>query len=205
MLLLDKLQSAHPATVANLYPAQRGEWLATGPSIASYWLVNRLLNTLCFSGLAFLFTGTSPLLAELREYTDVQGRKITAEFLGMNGESMVNLRMGSGKMVTVALLRLSADDQKYITAHPAAKLSPVSLPEKPLIAVTDWNEKLQRDESYFINKNGQRAFRRAIRKINQDGFASGLWDLQSWKVHIQGYLILKAWLYSECPDRDPHN
>ena len=176
MLLLDKLQSAHPATVANLYPAQRGEWLATGPSIASYWLVNRLLNTLCFSGLAFLFTGTSPLLAELREFTDVKGRKITAEFLGLNGESMVNLRMGSGKMVTVALLRLSADDQKYITAHPAAKLSPVSLPEKPLIAVTDWNEKLQRDESYFINKNGQRAFRRAIRKINQDGFASGLWD-----------------------------
>ena len=151
-----------------------GEWLATEASIASYWLVNRSLFTLYFSGLAVLFTGTSPVLAELREFTDVKGRKITAEFLGLNGESMVNLRMDGGKMVTVSLARLSVEDQKYINAHPAAKLSPVNLPAKPLIAVTDWNEKLQRDESYFINKNGQRAFRRAIRKIKEDGFASGL-------------------------------
>jgi hypothetical protein len=153
-----------------------GEWLATEASIASYWLVNRSLSTLYFSGLAVLFTGTSPVLAELREFTDVKGRKITAEFLGLNGESMVNLRMDGGKMVTVSLARLSVEDQKYINAHPAAKLSPVILPAKPLIAVTDWNEKLQRDESYFINKNGQRAFRRSIRKIKEDGFASGLWD-----------------------------
>ena len=80
-----------------------GEWLASGASIASYWLVNRSLLTLYFSGLAILFTGTSSVLAELREFTDVKGRKITAEFLGLNGESMVNLRMDGGKMVTVAL------------------------------------------------------------------------------------------------------
>jgi len=138
--------------------------------------VNRLLLALYFSGLAALLIGISPLWAELREFTDVKGRKITAEFLGFNGESMVNLRMDGGKMVTVALARLSSDDQKYITEHPAAKLSPVSLPETPLIAVTEWNEKLQRDESYFINKNGQRAFRRPIRKIQEGGFATGLWQ-----------------------------
>ena len=106
--------------------------------------MNRLSTTLYFSGLALLFSGTSPLLAELREFTDVKGRKITAEFLGMNGESMVNLRMESGKMVTVALTRLSKEDQDYIDSHPASKLSPVNIPEKALVAVTDWNEKLQR-------------------------------------------------------------
>ena len=140
------------------------------------------------AGLAGFVLGISPLHAEQREFTDVKGRKITAEFLGLNGDSMVNLRMESGKMVTVAISRLSAADQGYIREHPAAKLSPVSIPEKPLIAVTDWNERLQLNETYFINKSGQRAFRRAIRKIHEDGYASGLWQFAVVEAPYLGLL-----------------
>ncbi len=123
-----------------------------------------------------LLTGSPALRAELREFTDVKGRKINAELLGLNGKSMVNLRMEGGKMVTVALARLSQADKSYIEQHPTAKLTPITLPEQPLVAVKDWNEKLQRDESYFINVTGQRAFRRSIKNIHNDGFASGLWQ-----------------------------
>ncbi|MCH2062400.1 MAG: WG repeat-containing protein [Roseibacillus sp.] len=126
--------------------------------------------------LVALLAGSLCLRAELREFTDVKGRKISAELLGLNGESMVNLRMESGKMVTVALARLSEADQSYIQQHPVSKLTPITLPEKALVAVKDWNARLQRDESYFINVTGQRAFRRAIGKIHHDGFASGLWQ-----------------------------
>ena len=127
-------------------------------------------------GLVATLAGSPDLQAELREFTDVKGRKITAELLGLNGKSKVNLRMESGKMVTVALERLSAADQGYIEAHPAAKLTPITVPEQALVAVKEWNEKLQREESYFINVTGQRAFRRSIKKIHYDGFASGLWQ-----------------------------
>ncbi|HAT20818.1 MAG TPA: hypothetical protein DCS85_11735 [Verrucomicrobiales bacterium] len=127
-------------------------------------------------GLVATLAGSPDLQAELREFTDVKGRKITAELLGLNGKSKVNLRMESGKMVTVALERLSAVDQGYIEAHPAAKLTPITVPEQALVAVKEWNEKLQREESYFINVTGQRAFRRSIKKIHYDGFASGLWQ-----------------------------
>ncbi len=120
--------------------------------------------------------GSPDLQAELREFTDVKGRKITAELLGLSGKSKVNLRMEGGKMVTVPLERLSTVDQGYIKAHPVAKLTPLTLPEQALVAVKEWNEKLQRDESYFINIAGQRAFRRSIKKIHHDGFASGLWQ-----------------------------
>ena len=140
------------------------------------WSVKRSFLRILLSGLSLLLIGSPVLLAELREFTDVKGRKITAELLGLSGESKVNLRMESGKMVTVALTRLSKEDQDYIDSHPVSKLSPVNIPEKALVAVTDWNEKLQRDESYFINITGQRAFRRAIKKIHYDGFASGLWQ-----------------------------
>ena len=101
------------------------------------------LNTIF--GLLLLLTGSSALRAELREFTDVKGRKINAELLGLNGKSMVNLRMEGGKMVTVALARLSQADKSYIEQHPTAKLTPITLPEQPLVAVKDWNEKLQRD------------------------------------------------------------
>ena len=121
-------------------------------------------------------TGSPGLQADLREFTDVKGRKITAELLSLSGKSKVNLRMESGKMVTVTLERLSKPDQDYIAAHPAAKLTPIVLPEQAPVAVKEWNEKLQRDESYFINVTGQRAFRRSIKKIHDDGFASGLWQ-----------------------------
>ena len=123
-----------------------------------------------------LLAANSVTQAELREFTDVKGRKITAEFLGLAGQDKVNLRMEAGKMVTVDLVRLSKGDQDYIAEHPASKLTPIELPEKALIAVKDWNEKLQRDESYFITATGQRAFRRAIKTIHFDGFASGLWQ-----------------------------
>ena len=123
-----------------------------------------------------ILAGTVALQAELREFTDVKGRKITAEFLGLAGQDKVNLRMEAGKMVTVDLNRLSQADQAYISGHPASKLTPIELPEKALIAVKDWNERLQRDESYFITATGQRAFRRAIRKIHFEGYASGLWQ-----------------------------
>ena len=115
------------------------------------WSVKRSFLRILLSGLSLLLIGSPVLLAELREFTDVKGRKITAELLGLSGESKVNLRMESGKMVTVALTRLSKEDQDYIDSHPVSKLSPVNIPEKALVAVTDWNEKLQRDESYFIN------------------------------------------------------
>ena len=176
----------------DLNPARsigEGNDLPHPPPLLPYWSVNRFSLRILLSGLIALLIGSPGLLAEFREFTDVKGRKITVEFLGLSGESKVNLRMESGKMVTVALARLSVEDQKYITAHPAAKLSPVSLPAKPLIAVTDWNEKLQRDESYFINKNGQRAFRRAIRKIKEDGFASGLWDFAVVEGPYPGCLL----------------
>ena len=126
--------------------------------------------------LVILVATSIGLRAELREFTDVKGRKITAELLGLNGATKVNLRMESGKMVTVALERLSEADRNYIDQHPVSKLTPVTLPEKALVAVKDWNARLQRDESYFINITGQRAFRRAIGKIHHDGFASGQWQ-----------------------------
>lgn len=102
----------------------------------------------------------------------MKGRSISAEFLGLNGKDKVNLRMDTGKMVTVDLARLSKEDQDFIANHPASKLTPITLPEKPLFAVKDWDERLQRSEVYFIDATGKRAFRRAISRIHYDGYAS---------------------------------
>ena len=138
-------------------------------------------------GLLAVLAG-SPVRAELREFTDVKGRTISAEFLGFQDAENVNLRMATGKMVTVALARLSKADQDYIAEHPAAKLTPLKLPKVPLFVVKDWNEQLGRQETYFINSKGQRAFRRPLSEIYGNGFIDVLGEYAIVKGAYYGVL-----------------
>lgn len=64
--------------------------------------------------LATLFL-TGSLLAEVREWTRASdGRKITAEFVGMKDESTVKIKMANGQIFEVPLTGLSAEDNAYI-------------------------------------------------------------------------------------------
>ncbi|MFM1557837.1 MAG: SHD1 domain-containing protein [Roseibacillus sp.] len=136
-----------------------------------YWSVKKQANLLATFGMATAL-GLLSTRAEIRKFTDVKGREINAEFIDLQGEK-ATLRLATGKIVAVDLVRLSKADQEFINNHPAGKLKPVELPAKPLYAVRDWSERLKSEESYFIDQSGKRGIARYIRKIHFDGFASG--------------------------------
>lgn len=73
----------------------------------------------------------APAAADLRAWTDVQGRAMQAKMTGMEGDQVLFL-LASGQSVKVPLARLSAADQDFIrksnpaVATPAAVLAPAS-------------------------------------------------------------------------------
>ncbi|NIP96645.1 MAG: hypothetical protein GWO24_25710, partial [Akkermansiaceae bacterium] len=105
--------------------------------------------------------------AELREFTDVKGRKLEAEFVNLLGDKAA-LRLATGKIVQVPLERLSEADREWIRKEAEGA---AVLPENPLHPVRNWNEKAEAYESYFIDYNGERAFARRFTRIHPDGFA----------------------------------
>lgn len=133
----------------------------------------KLRSFLLLAGLGGL-AAWSGVLAEVREFKDTKGRSLKAEFLNLQGKK-ANLRLEDGKVVAVPLEKLSEADQEYIKNHPSSKFPPVELPERPLYAVKDWNEKLNTQEPYFIDQNGKRSttIRRRLKKIHGNGFADG--------------------------------
>lgn len=54
-----------------------------------------------------------PASAEMRTFTDTQGRKIEAEIVGVSG-SKVTLKLANGKTYTIPLTKLSKDDQFFV-------------------------------------------------------------------------------------------
>jgi hypothetical protein len=135
-----------------------------------YWSMKTQANFLSALGLITAL-GISVASAELREFTDAKGRKLKAEFLDLQGTKAA-LRLATGKIVAVELKKLSKGDQEFINNHPAAKLNAVNFPVTPLYGVTDWNERQQAHEIYFIDSMGKRAITRRIKKIHEEGFAS---------------------------------
>jgi hypothetical protein len=142
--------------------------------MACYWNMKTQANVLSALGLITAL-GISVAQAELREFTDAKGRKLKAEFMDLQGTKAA-LRLATGKIVAVELEKLSKADQEFINNHPAAQLNPVNLPATPLYGVTDWNERQQAHEIYFIDSRGKRAITRRIKKIHEEGFASCLGD-----------------------------
>jgi hypothetical protein len=142
--------------------------------MACYWNMKTQANFLSALGLITAL-GISVAPAELREFTDAKGRKLKAEFMDLQGTKAA-LRLATGKIVAVELEKLSKADQEFINNHPAAQLNPVSFPATPLYGVTDWNERQQAHEIYFIDSTGKRAITRRIKKIHEEGFASCLGD-----------------------------
>jgi hypothetical protein len=69
-----------------------------------------------------LLVGTLSGLAEMRTWTDVQGRKMEAEYSGKQ-EGKILLTDVSGRLVAVPLEKLSAEDQKWLATAPAPIVS----------------------------------------------------------------------------------
>lgn len=74
--------------------------------------------------------GQAPSSPEVRQWTDIQGRVMQAQFSGLEGE-MVAFVLPSGQGVKVALNRLSQADQEFIkkaVSSPGATPTPATLP-----------------------------------------------------------------------------
>jgi Protein of unknown function (DUF1549)/Protein of unknown function (DUF1553)/SLA1 homology domain 1, SHD1 len=92
--------------------------------------------------LACLFTATSPSHAEARAWTDVQGRKVTAEFVSLEADQIV-LKTADGKLHRFAASRLIPEDLAFAQkAQPAAAeattpaASPAYLPGDTSVAAS---------------------------------------------------------------------
>jgi hypothetical protein len=88
--------------------------------------------------------------AGAREFTDQTGRKLQAEFVGMQ-DGKVGLQLQSGKVAYVPLSQLSAGDQAYIRSHPTNRLPPIKVSPNLLLAVSDAD-----GNSIFLDQSGNR-------------------------------------------------
>jgi hypothetical protein len=79
----------------------------------------RIRIALGIVGLGLLVFATPLSAAESRTWTDTQGRKVTADFGGIQGGN-VNLRMENGKIVPFPISRLSEEDQAWLKKKWAA-------------------------------------------------------------------------------------
>ncbi len=59
---------------------------------------------------------SAPAMAEMRAWTDSSGRKVQAEFAGMQGDSVL-LKLSADKTIPYPVARLSAADQAFIQAQ----------------------------------------------------------------------------------------
>jgi hypothetical protein len=77
-------------------------------------------------GLLAAFLGGSAMAAEIRTWTDVQGRQVPAKFVRIEGENIV-LETENGALHQFALNRLSAEDQAF--AKEQAASAPPAAPQ----------------------------------------------------------------------------
>jgi hypothetical protein len=77
-------------------------------------------------GLLAAVLGGSAMAAELRTWTDVQGRQVPAKFVRIEGENIV-LETENGALHQFALNRLTAEDQAYAKEQAAA--APAAAPQ----------------------------------------------------------------------------
>lgn len=76
---------------------------------------------------------TSPLHAEFRSWTNIEGTKIDAELVKAEGEN-VTLKLRNGKQTTVPRAKLSFADQDFLKAAPAsATTAPAAAETKPVV------------------------------------------------------------------------
>lgn len=106
-------------------------------------LSGRIFIPFTVCGLLFAVTcpdanSQAPASAELRAWTDVQGRAMQAKMTGLEGDQVLFL-LASGQSVKVPLARLSVADQDYIkksspssSATPAAVSPPASSSSVPI-------------------------------------------------------------------------
>ncbi|MFA6288876.1 MAG: hypothetical protein WC661_15955 [Opitutaceae bacterium] len=105
----------------------------------------RLARLVVFTGL-FLGLGASGLHAEMRTFTDKQGRSLKAELVSVDGDK-VTIKREDGQTFVLSLATLSDDDQKSLkdwAAQQAAKpqpLPPGSLVVELSRGVFDTNKK----------------------------------------------------------------
>ncbi|MBB5039815.1 SHD1 domain-containing protein [Prosthecobacter dejongeii] len=82
--------------------------------------MHKITPCLCLLTLCCL---SSQAQAAPRDWTDDTGRKVQAEFAGMQGDSVL-LRVSPEKTIPFPLARLSAEDQAFIKAQSAAPVAP---------------------------------------------------------------------------------
>lgn len=80
----------------------------------------------------FTVVTTVPALAEVREWTRAaDGKKISAEFLGMAGDAAIKIKMANGNTFEVSLASLSPADNEYVAGLQKAMASGSSGETKP--------------------------------------------------------------------------
>ncbi|MCB1207943.1 MAG: DUF1549 domain-containing protein [Verrucomicrobiales bacterium] len=89
-----------------------------------------LLTGLCLAAL-----GLSSAFAEVRTWTDVQGRQVSATFVNIEGEDIV-LQTADGQTHRFALTRLSAEDQAFAKAQKPAPATADAVPDAALSGFT---------------------------------------------------------------------
>lgn len=126
--------------------------------------------------------------AEMRQFTDVDGRALQAEMVSA-AEASIHVKLKSGQTATIEMARLSASDQAYVkewlVAHKAGKSGAV-------IAEQNWGGKKTVRESDFDLKDlisGKimvyRPSKRADSKIGIDTFLragrreQGAWSMET--------------------------
>ena len=65
-------------------------------------------------GCILLCCGATGAPAEYREFTDVQGRKVTAEPVSHNGSGLLEMKKEGGPLFQLEISRLSPEDQTFI-------------------------------------------------------------------------------------------
>ena len=89
-----------------------------------------LLTGLCLAAL-----GLSSAFAEVRTWTDVQGRQVTATFVNIEGEDIV-LQTADGQMHRFALTRLTPEDQTFAKSQKPAETAATAVPDAALAGFT---------------------------------------------------------------------
>jgi hypothetical protein len=78
-----------------------------------------ILRAVLFVSVATFLPVSGTAQSGSRTWTDVQGRKVVADFGGVEGENVI-LKMAGGKTLPYAITKLSAEDQAFIKAQSAA-------------------------------------------------------------------------------------
>ncbi len=74
----------------------------------------------CLAFLVTVFVALTSLVAEVRDWTSADGRKLRAEFVSKEGGKTTIRRYTDGRQITLELAMLSEADQKWVKEHEAA-------------------------------------------------------------------------------------